>query len=173
MLRTMGLGRLVSRRRGASVAGVVLIAAAVSLGVVAVSASRFSWRRTRPEDGPDEQAGAPEVKPPPARDADTPRWDTPPPELLADLVADDAIAADARRAHEDAESDADARPAHEDAEAGEDADATAAPPTPAADDQTPRPAASSSDTTPRRTRGPRNRTARAGARTRPHRGPSP
>jgi hypothetical protein len=82
-----------SRRRAASV---VLLGAAVSLGIVAVSSARFSWRREKDEsmgaDEPSEEPEAPEAqpepdeeprprprfKPAPPRDPDAPRWDTPP-----------------------------------------------------------------------------------------------
>ncbi len=85
----MGLARLVTRRKGASVVPVVVLGAAVSLGVVALTASRFGWRRTKPEadaDAPGQRqqeetrttAPAPRFKPAPPRDPDAPRWDTPP-----------------------------------------------------------------------------------------------
>jgi hypothetical protein len=105
MLQTMGLARLVSRRKGTSVVRVVPFGAAVSLGVVAVTASRLSWRRTRSEEPPESpelpadtpetqsdqeiapQPPAPEPAPrfklAPPRDPDAPRWDTPPPALRA------------------------------------------------------------------------------------------
>jgi hypothetical protein len=67
----MGLARLVRRNRGTSV---VLLGAVVSLGVVAVSASRFSWRRTKSEPDP-ETTPAPSAQ---ENEAPQPRWDTPP-----------------------------------------------------------------------------------------------
>jgi hypothetical protein len=89
----MGFGRLVTRRKGVSVVPVVVLGAAVSLGVVALTASRFGWRRTTAEPDVEGQpappAAAPEAeaqpappalrfKPAPPRAADAPRWDTPP-----------------------------------------------------------------------------------------------
>jgi uncharacterized membrane protein YebE (DUF533 family) len=66
----MGLARLVTRRRGTSV---VLLGAVVSLGVVAMTASRFSWRRTKAEPAPEPQPQSTDTP-----EATTPRWDTPP-----------------------------------------------------------------------------------------------
>jgi hypothetical protein len=86
----MGLARLVTRRKGtSSIVPVVVLGAAVSLGVVAVTASRFGWRRTKadkavetaqpapaaPEDDGLPSA-APRLKPAPAREPGSPRWDT-------------------------------------------------------------------------------------------------
>jgi hypothetical protein len=73
----MGLVRLVTRRRGTSV---VLLGAVVSLGVVAVAASRFSWRRTKAEETPE---NVPEgLHKEETTTTTTPtagqRWDTPP-----------------------------------------------------------------------------------------------
>lgn len=77
------------RRRRSSVVPFVVLGAAVSIGVVALTASRFGWRRTKadppaeidatadPETQPEEPK-EPRFKPAPARPADTPRWDTPP-----------------------------------------------------------------------------------------------
>lgn len=96
----MGLARLVKRRNGtSSIVPVVVLGAAVSLGVVALTASRFGWRRTKAEkhagDEPEvdeptvvepeaEPARpAPRFKPAPPRDPDAPRWDDPPAELAA------------------------------------------------------------------------------------------
>jgi hypothetical protein len=65
----------------------VVLGAAVSIGVVALTASRFGWRRTKADPVPEVEAaeptpGAPKAeprfKPAPARPADTPRWDSPP-----------------------------------------------------------------------------------------------
>jgi len=61
----------------------------MSIGVVALTASRFGWRRTKAEPPveietaePPEIAEAPKVqprfKPAPPRPANTPRWDSPP-----------------------------------------------------------------------------------------------
>jgi hypothetical protein len=83
----MVLARLMTRRRGTSVVPVVLLGAAVSLGVVAVTASRLAWRKTRSEEPAEEEAPGetanepPRFKPAPPRDPNTPRWDTPPPSL--------------------------------------------------------------------------------------------
>jgi hypothetical protein len=78
----MGLPRLVTRRSGTAL---VLLGAAVSLGVVVVTASRFSWRRTRSEAGAEQSRSdpndAPRFKPAPPRAPDAPRWDSPPAEL--------------------------------------------------------------------------------------------
>ncbi len=71
----------------------VVLGAAVSIGVVALSASRFGWRRTKadplPEttettetsesvETPDPPVREPRFKPAPPRPANTPRWDSPP-----------------------------------------------------------------------------------------------
>jgi hypothetical protein len=103
----MGLGRLVTRRKGTSLVPVIVLGAAVSLGVVAVSASRFGWRRMKAEkapedDGPGAPADAgetaetphapespqehdtletnhvPRFKPAPPHDPGALRWDSPP-----------------------------------------------------------------------------------------------
>jgi hypothetical protein len=83
------------RRRRNSVVPYVVLGAAVSIGVVALTASRFGWRRTKAEPAPEvgptteietipeveaeaEAAKGPRFKPAPPRDADAPRWDTPP-----------------------------------------------------------------------------------------------
>jgi hypothetical protein len=96
----MGLARLVTRRSGtSSIVPVVVLGAAVSLGVVALTASRFGWRRTKAEkqaaeeseaEGdtpaeptPEPARPAPRFKPAPPRDPDAPRWDDPPAELAA------------------------------------------------------------------------------------------
>jgi hypothetical protein len=87
----MGLARLVTRRSGMSV---VLLGAAVSVGVVAMTASRFPWRRTKAEKAPRDDGAEtttptttpttttppaiPRFKPAPPRDPGAPRWDTPP-----------------------------------------------------------------------------------------------
>jgi hypothetical protein len=70
----MGLARLVTRRRRGT--SVVLLGAVVSLGVVAMTASRFSWRRTKAERTPDpEPESLPETDKTPTAGQ---RWDTPP-----------------------------------------------------------------------------------------------
>lgn len=80
------------RRRRNSVVPFVVLGAAVSLGVVALTASRFGWRRTKadpvPEKPVEEPKPEPRFKPAPPRPADTPRWDTPPADFAkpADLV---------------------------------------------------------------------------------------
>jgi hypothetical protein len=96
----MGLARLVTRRSGtSSIVPVVVLGAAVSLGVVALTASRFGWRRTKAEkqageepdvEGPavvepetEPARPAPRFKPAPPRDPDAPHWDDPPAELAA------------------------------------------------------------------------------------------
>jgi hypothetical protein len=98
----MGLARLVTRRNGtSSIVPVVVLGAAVSLGVVALTASRFGWRRTKAdkqaaeapeaegqvvvESAPEAEPArpAPRFKPAPPRDPDAPRWDDPPAELAA------------------------------------------------------------------------------------------
>jgi hypothetical protein len=74
----------------------VVLGAAVSIGVVALTASRFGWRRTKsdpasetpetletpevPEvpEAPDLPAQEPRFRPAPPRPANTPRWDSPP-----------------------------------------------------------------------------------------------
>jgi hypothetical protein len=68
----MGLARLVTRRRGTSV---VLLGAVVSLGVVAMTASRFSWRRTKAEPAPEPPPEQPGKQDPTTSGL---RWDTPP-----------------------------------------------------------------------------------------------
>jgi len=82
------------RRRRNSVVPFVVLGAAVSVGVVALTASRFGWRRTKADPVPEietpqtpatpETAEAPKpeprFKPAPPRPANTPRWDTPPAE---------------------------------------------------------------------------------------------
>jgi hypothetical protein len=82
------------RRRRNSVVPFVVLGAAVSVGVVALTASRFGWRRTKadpvpeietpetPEtpDTPEAPKQEPRFKPAPPRDATTPRWDSPPAE---------------------------------------------------------------------------------------------
>jgi hypothetical protein len=89
----MGFGRLVTRRRRgtSSVVPVVVLGAAVSLGVVAVTASRFGWRRTKSDKTPAEAPAtetsaddaAPRHKQIPPRAPGAPRWDSPPPELTS------------------------------------------------------------------------------------------
>jgi hypothetical protein len=90
----MGLARLVTRRSGMSV---VLLGAVVSVGVVAMTASRFPWRRTKADKAPRDDGAEtttptttttttttttppaiPRFKPAPPRDPGAPRWDTPP-----------------------------------------------------------------------------------------------
>src|SRR4051812_30051503 len=84
------------RRRRNSVVPFVVLGAAVSIGVVALTASRFGWRRTKSEpasalpetletseapeapEAPDPPAPEPRFKPAPPRPANTPRWDSPP-----------------------------------------------------------------------------------------------
>ena len=80
------------RRRRNSVVPFVVLGAAVSVGVVALTASRFGWRRTKADPVPEietpqtsetpETAEAPKpeprFKPAPPRPANTPRWDSPP-----------------------------------------------------------------------------------------------
>jgi hypothetical protein len=71
----------------------VVLGAAVSIGVVALTASRFGWRRTKaepaapeietPETTPDPPAPEPRFKPAPPRTADSPRWDSPPGEFAS------------------------------------------------------------------------------------------
>jgi hypothetical protein len=73
----MGLPRLVRRHRGASV---VVLGAAVSIGVVAMTASGFSWRRTKAEPEPEAQEPRREDAEKAQPDTKT-RWDTPPAEL--------------------------------------------------------------------------------------------
>jgi hypothetical protein len=72
----MGLARLVTRRRGTSV---VLLGAVVSLGVVAVAASRFSWRKPKVENTPEPEPESPakkdETQPAPTAGQ---RWDARP-----------------------------------------------------------------------------------------------
>ena len=85
------------RRRRNSVVPFVVLGAAMSVGVVALTASRFGWRRTKADPVPEietpetpespETAETPEApkpeprfKPAPPRPANTPRWDTPPAE---------------------------------------------------------------------------------------------
>jgi hypothetical protein len=65
----------------------VVLGAAVSIGVVALTASRFGWRRTKAEPAPEiqptpeaEPPKEPRFKPAPPRDANAPRWDSPPAE---------------------------------------------------------------------------------------------
>jgi hypothetical protein len=106
----MGQRRRVRRRGAAGVVPIVVLGAAVSLGVVAVTASRFGWRRTKADNLPDQPVGdGPEgtrdaptaeeahaaqdmpeprrertrFKPAPPRDPDVPRWDTPPAALAS------------------------------------------------------------------------------------------
>jgi hypothetical protein len=58
----------------------------MSIGVVALTASRFGWRRTKAEpspeletpETPDPPEREPRFKPAPPRPANTPRWDSPP-----------------------------------------------------------------------------------------------
>jgi hypothetical protein len=60
----------------------------MSIGVVALTASRFGWRRTKAdplpetaetaETAPDPPERVPRFKPAPPRPANTPRWDSPP-----------------------------------------------------------------------------------------------
>jgi hypothetical protein len=80
------------RRRRNSVVPFVVLGAAVSVGVVALTASRFGWRRTKADPVPEidtpqtpetpEAVEAPKpeprFKPAPPRPANTPRWDSPP-----------------------------------------------------------------------------------------------
>jgi hypothetical protein len=81
------------RRRRNSVVPFVVLGAAVSIGVVALTASRFGWRRTKTEPAselpetvetpetpqtPDAPAQDPRFKPAPPRPANAPRWDSPP-----------------------------------------------------------------------------------------------
>jgi len=76
------------RRRRNSVVPFVVLGAAMSVGVVALTASRFGWRRTKadpvPEietpETPDTPKPEPRFKPAPPRPANAPRWDTPPKE---------------------------------------------------------------------------------------------
>ena len=92
---------MVTRRGVASIVPVVVLGTVVSLGVVAVSASRFGWRRSKAEkkaadgeEGVEETVSAPaeepapeppvrRFKPAPPRDPDAPRWDTPPAALAS------------------------------------------------------------------------------------------
>jgi hypothetical protein len=77
------------RRRRKSVVPFVVLGAAVSIGVVALTASRFGWRRTKADPPteietsqeraePETNPAEPRFKPAPPRPADTPRWDSPP-----------------------------------------------------------------------------------------------
>jgi hypothetical protein len=76
------------RRRRNSVVPFVVLGAAMSIGVVALTASRFGWRRTKskpeeletPAEQPEPETKEPRFKPAPPRDATTPRWDSPPAE---------------------------------------------------------------------------------------------
>jgi hypothetical protein len=67
----------------------VVLGAAMSIGVVALTASRFGWRRTKVDEPaeietpatdttPETLPAEPRFKPAPPRPADTPRWDSPP-----------------------------------------------------------------------------------------------
>ena len=67
----------------------VVLGAAMSIGVVALTASRFGWRRTKadppaeietPQERPEPETNRtePRFKPAPPRAADAPRWDSPP-----------------------------------------------------------------------------------------------
>jgi hypothetical protein len=67
----------------------VVLGAAVSIGVVALTASRFGWRRAKaeppteietPVEQPEPDAREPRLKPAPPRHANVPRWDSPPAE---------------------------------------------------------------------------------------------
>jgi hypothetical protein len=71
----MGLARMVTRRRRGT--SVVLLGAVVSLGVVAVVASRFSWRKPKLEstNEPEAAKAKDETKAAPTAGQ---RWDTPP-----------------------------------------------------------------------------------------------
>jgi hypothetical protein len=85
------------RRRRNSVVQFVVLGAAVSIGVVALTSSRFGWRRTKAEplvtgiETSEEPPAAepdtlePSIKPAPPRPANAPRWDSPP----ADYVNSD------------------------------------------------------------------------------------
>jgi hypothetical protein len=75
------------RRRRNSVVPFVVLGAAMSIGVVALTASRFGWRRTKadppteietPEERPEAETKEPRFKPAPPRPANAPRWDSPP-----------------------------------------------------------------------------------------------
>ena len=105
----MGHRRGVRRRGAAGVVPIVVLGAAISLGVVAVTASRFGRRRTKSNEGTDQPVtDAPETtgtdrepvrdaqnaqetpvrssgrfKHAPSHDPHAPRWDTPPPALTA------------------------------------------------------------------------------------------
>jgi hypothetical protein len=68
---------------------VVLLGAAVSLGVIAVTASRFSWRRPKTEPAMEPARDPKKSEPQSPRDPDAPRWDSPPPELQPPSPADD------------------------------------------------------------------------------------
>lgn len=86
----MGLARLVSRRRGTSVVPIVVLGAAVGIGVVAVTASRFPWRRTKAESRAVEVTDAPTVPdaaPRFERVVTPQRWDTPPAALATATTA--------------------------------------------------------------------------------------
>ena len=63
----------------------VVLGAAASIGVVALTASRFGWRRTKAEPPQEptpepEPSAEPRLKPATARPADILRWDSPPAE---------------------------------------------------------------------------------------------
>jgi hypothetical protein len=77
------------RRRRNSVVPFVVLGAAMSIGVVALTASRFGWRRTKAEPAaeietvetpeiPEPPKKEPRFKPAPPRPANSPRWDSPP-----------------------------------------------------------------------------------------------
>ena len=80
------------RRRRSSVVPFVVLGAAVSLGVVALTASRFGWRRTKAEPTEAEQPTpetrpAPEPRFVPASPVPAARWDATPEEYAAAVRA--------------------------------------------------------------------------------------
>jgi hypothetical protein len=81
------------RRRRSSVVPFVVLGAAVSLGVVALTASRFGWRRTKAEtteeQPPPETRPAPEPGFVPARPVPAARWDATPEEYAAARASGD------------------------------------------------------------------------------------
>ncbi len=163
---------------------VVVLGTVVSLGVVALSASRFGWRRSKAEkkagDGEErveETVPAPAEEPapePPARrfkpappgDADAPRWDTPPAELAAAAGGRAVMAGKAAAEADSAPVTAAKAPAKPitDSEASEPSNATAAP---AADTPGETVTATKTQATPEPNAKPRKPRRRARPRVRP------
>jgi hypothetical protein len=88
------------RRRRNSVVPFVVLGAAVSIGVIALTASRFGWRRTKAEE-PKEPATEPAPPPTPEpRFRPALRWDAPPEEYAAARAQDDPPARESRTSAE-------------------------------------------------------------------------